>query len=76
MQDFQEANANWENAYMHFLGKLGHVLLAATKAVLSPGGYVDTVTEFATTPVRNMVQLLVAPTLGIVICTTLLLWAI
>jgi len=75
-RSLQEASAQWQNAYVRFLGYMGPAILDATKDVLGPHGYIDVIAQYATLPLNHAVQLLVAPVLGLLVCSAILVWAI
>ena len=75
-QILQEAIAQWESAYAHYLQALGPVLARVTKDVLAPSGYVQTASTFATMPLLHLAHLLVAPMLALLVCAALLVWAV
>ena len=75
-RSLQEASTQWQDAYVRFLGYLGPDILAATKDVLGPQGYIDVIAQYATLPLNHAVQLLVAPVVGLLVCSAILVWAI
>ena len=56
----QEATAQWENTYTQFLQALGPLVLRATKDVLGPNGYVNTVVTYSTLPLVHLSNLIIA----------------
>lgn len=75
-RSLQEASAQWQNAYVRFLGYMGPAILNATKDVLGAHGYIDVIAQYATLPLNQAVQLLVAPVVGLLVCSAILVWAI
>jgi hypothetical protein len=75
--DLQEATVQWQNAYFRFLGGLAKDLLPAARAVLDPkGGLVRLTADAAAMPLNHAAYLLVAPVLGLLVCSAVLVWAV
>ena len=72
----QSATAQWENAYAKFLLKEMPVVAKAAQEMLSPEGYIPLVTKYTTMPLNHAATMLIAPTIGLVLCSLVLVWAV
>jgi hypothetical protein len=72
----REANALWENAYVRFLAELAPEVKLIAQDVLGPQGYVAVLADYASAPLLHAAYLLVAPVLGLLLCSALLVWEI
>jgi hypothetical protein len=72
----QAARAQWNDAYAEFEDAEAHVIAETADALIGPKGYIPLVTEYTTLPLNHTATLLIAPTLGLVVCSLILVWAI
>lgn len=75
--DLREATVQWQNSYFRFLGDLAKDLLPATESILDPHkGLIQLAADTAAMPLNHAAYMLVAPVLGLLVCSAILIWAI
>lgn len=75
--DLQEASAQWQNAYFRFLGTLAKDILPATQVLMDPHkGLIQLTADVAAMPLTHAAYMLVAPVMGLLVCSAILVWAV
>ena len=72
----QQANAIWQDAYVNYLTQIGPTVLRVTKDVFGADGMISVTAEAAALPLVQAAHLLVAPMLGLLVCSLILVWAV
>ena len=76
MFSLKQAGAVWEDAYVNLLDELGPTVLRVSKDIFSSDGLINMTAEAAAMPLVQAARLLIAPMLGLLVCSLLLVWAV
>ena len=70
----KQAVAIWQDAYVNYLRQIGPTVLRVTKDLFTSDGFIETTAQAAALPLVQAAHLLIAPVLGLLVCSLILIF--
>ena len=72
----KQATAVWQDAYTNYLNMAAPIVLRASKDLFAQDGFINVTAEYAALPLVQAAHLLIAPMIGLLLISIVLVWAV